>query len=174
MEYTQTIILTEGESDAALLDRVLSDDVKAKSRVITSRGYSSMISMAKSILVKSDVYIMLIMDSDTTNKSVIEDKKKDILYLFASIGKREHVRIFFFVPEMEVVFFENEEFRDKHFDEEQYSKLLIGQHPRSIVKESYANVRSFLTKLSPNDIQVLKKSSQIKELLNDIKEYIHD
>lgn len=109
----QNIIITKGQFDAELLQKVLQDEIVGNSRFISSMGYSSAISKAKSIAIRLKQPIFLVLDSDTAEHNESEEKKEQIEYIFKSLGKSDQVNVFLFEPEIEVIFFESKKVQGK-------------------------------------------------------------
>ncbi|MNE27087.1 hypothetical protein D3C87_937480 [compost metagenome] len=118
------IIITEGNFDTEFLHKVLPVDIIKESTFIIGQGYSSLISKAKSISISSNIDIFLIMDSDTTNEFEINEKHQNIQSIFSMLGKEKQIKTFFFVPQLEVVFFQNENFINKYFNDINFNSII--------------------------------------------------
>jgi predicted ATP-dependent endonuclease of OLD family len=171
-QQKQLIIFAEGQSDAEFMMTVFPDSQKKHIKVIASTGYSSMVSMAKSILITYDAYVLLVLDADTTHKAVIEEKRKDMLFSFASLGKRDFVQIFFFVPNLEYVFFEKKALRDKLFNSKETSELTFGKSPSQVVREKYHSTLELIKRLSEEQVELLRASPQVNSLIDTAAEYL--
>ena len=67
--------VVEGLSDKILLEKMLPPEFVSKTKFIVSNGYNTAISKARSILVTSEMPVYLLVDSDTTDPHVIDEKK---------------------------------------------------------------------------------------------------
>jgi len=157
----ENIIITEGQFDAELLQKVLPDEIVENSRFIPSTGYSSAVSKAKSIAIRLKQRVFLVLDSDTAEHNEAEEKKEQIEYIFRSLGKSDQVNVFLFEPETEVIFFESEKVREKLIG---MSPRTNSFYPRQIIG-SIGNKSQLIDKLDNKDIESLRKETSLKEMI---------
>lgn len=163
------LIITEGIFDKEFLEKVLPNEIIDDTRLIAGQGYSSSISKAKSISLHSKTQIFLIMDSDTSNEFEINEKKENILSVFRMLGKENQIYIFFFIPELEVVFLQDDYFREKHLTNILKSKSNQLLSPSQLIKSKQINRFQLLEKIGKSEIESLRKNTYVKDLINLIK-----
>lgn len=158
------ILITEGEFDKDFLELVLPEKVLKESLIVVGQGYSSAISKAKSILLRRNIPVYLIMDSDTTDLYAINEKEERIKFIFSSLGKMDYLNIFFFVPELEVVFIQDKELNKKYFNFNT-SQLLDVYSPREIINRTVGNRRKLLSEVKSNASR-FSTNKYVKELIS--------
>jgi len=67
--------MVEGAFDQFILERILPEKMVSQTKIITGNGYNIALSKARSLLISSELPVSLIVDSDTTDRSSIEEKK---------------------------------------------------------------------------------------------------
>jgi hypothetical protein len=105
---TKAYIITEGPTDTAYL-KTFFPDTAGKSESITfltSFGYSSALSMAQSVPVKTDKPALLILDADTNNPIRVEEKR-DFVEQYVHTTNPDQVKVLLAVPSLEIIFFAN-------------------------------------------------------------------
>lgn len=100
-------VVAEGESDRLLLLRVLSRRSAAPPpQVIAAGGRSSVASIAKSLLVARHTPVALLMDAESLDADYVRQQERTYYDLLYPVSAHLPFRVFFAVPELEVVFFE--------------------------------------------------------------------
>jgi 5S rRNA maturation endonuclease (ribonuclease M5) len=104
-------IITEGEFDAKILQRLLKDKrFKIKYEVIPANGYSSALSKVKSLMTVGNKRIILLLDADTTEESELKHKEDFVnSYVNTNLNK-DNFKAFWAVPEFEIIFLSNKKF----------------------------------------------------------------
>jgi len=158
------IILTEGKFDFEFLEKILPEHIINESKFIIGQGYSSLISKAKSISLHNNLPMYLIMDSDSTDAFEINEKKESIYSTFNMLGKRDQVGIFFFIPQLEIVFLQNENFREAYFKNIDIN-LISNKSLNNIIIENFGKRDNLLSKIDSNDISNFQNNTSVKELI---------
>lgn len=113
--YKEFIIVTEGEFDAKVLNILLKHKkLTSKYNIQSANGYSSALSKVKSLLTTTmDNKIVLLLDSDTVDEIEIK-KKEDFVNSYINSGfYKERFKVFWAIPEFEIVFLNNRVFLKK-------------------------------------------------------------
>ncbi|MCU0433376.1 MAG: hypothetical protein MUC87_07990 [Bacteroidia bacterium] len=107
-------IITEGEFDAKVLNRLLKDKKFAiRYEILSANGYSSALSKVKSLMTFRNKKIILLLDTDTIEKNEIEQKKDFVnSYVNSSLSK-DNFKVFWAIPEFEIIFLDNKKFLEK-------------------------------------------------------------
>jgi len=155
------IVITESSFDAELLQKVLPESLIGDARFVTGMGYSSAISKAKSLALRLEDMIVLVLDSDTLHLSEANEKRERIEFVFKSLGKERQVKAFLFQPEIEVIFFESK------FVSNKLSQLIPGFNDFSAFKVYRDNrtKRKIMDSLDKYDLDCLRKETSLKELI---------
>jgi len=165
LKREKIVLLTEGKSDVEILTKVLPSDLVSKIEFIPSMGYSGALSKAKSLAVRLNNKIILVLDSDTNSEFETQEKKEQIESIFRSIGKSESTTVFLFQPEIEVIFSESKSFSDAHENELKKMRHLYNYKEfRQLVRRP--NVLKNLTEQQLNSIRT---ETSLKDLITIIK-----
>jgi len=154
------IIITEGVFDKRLLEIVLPEEIKSKSEIIPSMGFSSAVSKAKSFSVRLSNKILLVLDSDTTSPFGTEEKKEQLDLIFRNLGKEGQVQTFLFQPELEIVFLESKELLAKIKGQmrDSYEGQISDLH-------KLRNQQTLIDSLSDHEIESLRTETSLKNLI---------
>lgn len=98
-------VVVEGESDAALLRRILPQDLLAKVAVVASGGRSAAVSLSRSVLIARQAPTALVVDADTTQASAIEEQRVVLGDLLRSAAGKTPFLVELAVPEVEAMLF---------------------------------------------------------------------
>jgi hypothetical protein len=99
-------LVVEGDSDRAILERVLPADALAGCSVVVANGRARLTTVASSLLIKKQSPVALICDADTVNGDRIRDQRELFEMNFLRFAGRTIVaRIIFAIPEIEGIFF---------------------------------------------------------------------
>ncbi len=102
-------LVGENGFDIALLKKVIPNTLRNKIKFFEASGYGSALSKAKSLAIRLDTPVVLVLNSDTTSKEKLAEKIELVEFIFDGLGKSEQVSIFFFHPNMQAVFAESRE-----------------------------------------------------------------
>jgi hypothetical protein len=94
------VIVTEGEKDTQILKAILPDNVIENLDFITSSGYSSALSIARTLLINGNQKIALVIDSDEIEESALADKE-DFINSYMQKVRSSNYKIFMFNPSIE-------------------------------------------------------------------------
>ncbi len=154
------ILITEGKIDQAILQKLLPDSLLEQTKFVVSNGYSSAISMAKSIAIHKAQPIVIVLDADTLEHSRAEEKKEEIEFIFKNLGKAEQVSVFLFEPEIEAIFFESNTVHQKFAHLLEQTPCVYHEQLRSLKKHP-----EFINQLDEADINALRTETSLKSLI---------
>src|SRR5437868_12251823 len=98
-------IFVEGPTDAEFLRRVLPPEALKDAEVVTAGGSSGIPSLARSVLVRRKKPIAVVMDSDSLDPDVIEERQQSTEELIRAADASIPVKVVSAVPEIEAWFF---------------------------------------------------------------------
>src|SRR5262249_14600524 len=105
-------IVVEGQTDADLIRSILGKDLAGKLRFFAASGRVSLATVGRNILVHEGGPVLLVMDADTTNPHLVNELQSMAFLATSGVAPpdlarlRDWVKVFAFVPEIEVIFFE--------------------------------------------------------------------
>ncbi|GBC62298.1 hypothetical protein DENIS_3267 [Desulfonema ishimotonii] len=164
----QRYFIVEGESDQFLLKKLLPSQVVSTTKFIIGGGYAAAISKARSVLVSTELPVILALDSDTTDRQTVEEKKDYLFQILSQVSAPEKFHIFLFVPEIEGLFFENRLLAEKIFDRiPEYAAL----RPKKTLTELFETdslrvaQNRLESRLTGPIIEQLRESGTIKDII---------
>lgn len=167
-------IITEGMFDLKLLNKVVPKEFISKTQFISAGGYSSTLSLAKTLLSKTEnanSNVFLVVDADTNETTRIKDKKNFINHY---IGYRDHnFKLLLMVPEIETVLFESKNLFKKILNRELSDlEIELGKiAPRETLRKmNINNSIEILEYLTQDEIKDISKHPVIKELIQELKD----
>ena len=107
---TKAFIVTEGECDHKILKALLPAPITENVEFVAGTWRSSAISIARSILVAKYVPVALVLNTDTTDPSAIQEDRDYLRMSLAEASSGTRFGIFLSVPEIETLFFEDWDF----------------------------------------------------------------
>jgi hypothetical protein len=170
-------VVVEGKSDVELLKRVLGDEVSSRSAQITDGGgRSGAASLATSILAVRRRPVVLVLDADTTEESLVAEQRAYHEYRFRMAGGAREARVVMAVPTLEICLFQAPSVLSNalaiQLGEEQRikaeyvpSKVLAELVPQGSHGHPLTSVAS---RLKPDHVRELRGTPLIQEILHAI------
>lgn len=107
MSQQETLkIVVEGRSDATILRALLGNALSRKISFFAGQGRVSLASVGRNILVHEGGPLLLVMDSDTLNPHLTEERQALASVALSRVAHAGQFKVFMFVPEIEVIVFE--------------------------------------------------------------------
>jgi 5S rRNA maturation endonuclease (ribonuclease M5) len=100
-------IICEGPVDTELLKTILPAKFLHHVGIVSAGGISSVKSLARSIVVRRQAPVAIVVDADSTIPELNRQYAKDIAEIVESVSVNTPVKVFLFVPEMEALFFQD-------------------------------------------------------------------
>lgn len=154
-------IITNGAFSTELLEKALPSNILKNSQFVPSMGYDSALSKAKSLAVRLKNQIILLLDSGTKNDNETRYKKEQVEFVLKNLVKEGQVKVFIFQPEIEIIFFEDENLKKSLFNR----KLIQEESPFQPLKKSIVNPAEFVSKLNEEDIKLLQQNTSLKKVI---------
>jgi hypothetical protein len=98
-------VVTEGEAEAALIRQVLRSADVDDVYVAPAGGRSAAMSLAKTIVMKRDRPVALVLDAETSDPDRVREQQQIVQDIIAVGPTVAPLRVFLAVPEVEAVFF---------------------------------------------------------------------
>lgn len=101
----KSVVVTEGESDILLL-KALIGEASDTAKFVKAGGWSSADSLARSYLVDGQHDVVLVVDADSYDLSMVEERRRFLNFSLASVALRTHWQVIVIAPEIEALLFE--------------------------------------------------------------------
>jgi hypothetical protein len=169
-------IVVEGRSDAILLRRLLSEQKAIPLRFYAAQGRMSLASLGRNILVHEGAPVLVVMDGDTLNPRNADEACRLVEVLLRRFSAEDQSAAFAFVPESEVVFFEEPSVLVRRFGPEVVSQSMIERgrlQPRAvlggILKGAGLTREAYFKELSGEEIDGLRRGEQASRLIDVVE-----
>jgi hypothetical protein len=153
-----TYIVCEGLADAQLLNFVLPKKLQNDVEVVAAGGLSAVKSLARSLVVRRQVPVAIVVDADSVVPEAVEDRRKNIEEIVKSVAGNTPVKVIVAVPEMEVIFFQDTSF---------LSRLLGYSPPQDVLDLAVFQPRKALEQLLSQSEKIHNRSQIINQLANE-------
>lgn len=166
-------IICEGRYDIQLIEATLPKQLLKEVEVVAAGGISSVTSLARSIVVRRQVPVAIVVDADSTVPELVQMQTNSIKEIVESVSVSTPVKVILFVPEMEAIFFQDTQLLAKllgYIPSQDELTLAISQ-PKKILNQlidkskKINDLAQFITNLSDEDINNLRNTSVIQELI---------
>lgn len=102
------VLVTEGPTDAVILRSILKISPDDPCIIIEAAGgWSSADSYARTVLVENEADVALVVDADSTDPNIIEDRKRFLQRSLGSIPTRKKFRIVVIEPDITYLLFKD-------------------------------------------------------------------
>lgn len=170
--------IVEGTFDKFILEQILPDEILSQSKIITGNGYNIALSKARSLLISSELPVLLIVDSNTRDKTSIEEKRDFIMQSLRQLSVPDHFHIFLAVPEIEAIFFFSREIAEELVGEkisDQLWELAYYQPKQTLLKMlNTENLQKSVHKLlTPNLIEKLRRTEFVQNIIKNSQVTAH-
>jgi hypothetical protein len=166
-------IICESHSDIQILQAILPKQLLKEVEFVAAGGISSVTSLARSIVVRRQVPVAIVVDADSTVPELVQMQTNSIKEIVESVSVSTPVKVILFVPEMEAIFFQDTQLLAKllgYIPSQDELTLAISQ-PKKILNQlidkskKINDLAQFITNLSDEDINNLRNTSVIQELI---------
>lgn len=170
-----TYIICEGPFDEQLLKTVLPGELLTDVGVVSAGGVSAVKSLARSLVVRRQVPVIIVVDADSVVPELVQQRLNDIEEIVKSVAVNTPVKVILAVPEMEVIFFQKDvTFLSRLLGYIPSQKVLQSGvfQPRKALEQLLSeskNIRDrsqIIRKLTNEDIEILRSSSVMQEIIN--------
>lgn len=168
-------VVTEGPNDEALLRLLLPRAANGHSVEIilrSGRGWSEAESLASSVLAGLREPVVLVVDADTRDERLIEERRRDLSDLLGMHGPESMWRVILMVPEMEALLFRDPSLLRSALGLELDERLLYRAkfEPRTVLEELLARVglsyQQLLARLESSDLSIILEASEIRQIMD--------
>jgi len=172
---TRCYVVVEGEMDAAILSRVLADQLSSgEAEIRAGLGRSSAVSLARTMLIsRREALTALVLDADTTNPERVGEMEAELEGSLADVSRHERFGVFLLVPSIEACLFQDRDGLEEFFGSSLSSEELVQSRydPKSVIQTRLSGlqkeygppaVQAILDRL---DVRLLQSAAGILELV---------
>ncbi len=170
---TNPLIITESDADRKLLMAILPKKYRTRVEFASGNGRSSAQSLAQSVLVVTERPVVLVLDSDTTDRESIEDLRGLIDFGMRAAAAGKPYKLILAEPEIEILLVSGKNAlstitQSKRI--EKYEWAYAKQVPRKYLKEKLgketADFPNLLKNLPENVMEEIRKHPIVTEITN--------
>jgi hypothetical protein len=168
------MIVVEGNSDVAILRALLSTEVLSASDMFLAEARSTLVSVARTLLVKHGRPLAVLIDTESLEPSAIAETVTTTDQLLGAVAGGTPFRAIYCIPELEVVFFEAPIGLKRifpHYDQH-FFPMFAKTRPKEALQYLFkngggpTNLSQFLDDLTSEDVEHLRTTDPIKQLIN--------
>jgi hypothetical protein len=170
-----TIVL-EGQSDLVILKALLPEEYGKACSFVAAEGRSTLVSVARTHLIKHRQPIAVMLDTDTMEPTAILEIVRTTRYLMGSIAGNTAFDIVYCTPNVEMIFFNPDINFKRYFPAcgKVYVLPFALNQPKQQLQALFDqgdgphNLSEFLGQLSIDDIKTLRAKYPIQHVMNFI------
>lgn len=174
------MIVVEGKDDVAVLRALLPTDIVSASDMFLAGGRSTLVSFARTLLVKHRRPLAVLMDTETLDPSAIAEIVTTANHLLGAVAGGTPFRVIYCIPELEAVFFEAPIDLKRIFPKyDQHFLLMFAKSaPKKALQYLFENgggpttLSQFLDQLTSEDTERLRATYPINQLMDFIHEAV--
>ncbi len=170
-------LVVEGEFDAHILRRLLPVDVVRDTELVVAQGSYAVQSLATTLLGVRRRPLALVVDADTTNPSIVQEKVDLLRYLVRQGAGNVPYALFVAVPQIEVVLLHDrslfERLIGKQLSDLEWRLALLS--PKEAIDNlvgSPAGIEAIVLRLADDDVKILRQHPLIKALSDFLEDQI--
>jgi hypothetical protein len=173
-------IAVEGSTDHLVVQALLSSEESINTRIVTAGGRSAVSSIARTLLVKYQKPLVVMVDTDSLESSAVQETQSTMQQLLGAVAGDAPFRVICCVPELEAIFFQANLDLKRLFPQSDTAFFLMyaRSRPKDALKYLFQNgggpkaLPDLLGSLSRQDIDFLRSTGPIKELVEFISRMI--
>jgi hypothetical protein len=169
-----TYIICKGSFDAQLLKTVLPANLLTDVGVVAGGGVSAVKSLARSLVVRRRVPVIIVFDADSAVPELVEQRLKDIEEIVGMVAGQTPFKVVPAVPEMEIIFFQDVSLLSRLLgcipQQDILDRAVI--QPKQALEELIARSEiihdrsQIIDRLANEDIEILRSSSVMQEIVH--------
>lgn len=166
-------LVCEGARDAQLLKRVLPEDLLNNVEIIPAGGLSAVKSLARSLIVRRQSPVAIVMDADVITSEQVEERLKDIEEIVESVAANTPVKVILAVPAIETIFFQDVSLLSRilgYVPSQDILSLAIYQPWKALTQlisqsKKHQSQSQLIEQLTHEDLEILRKTTVIQEIM---------
>jgi hypothetical protein len=167
-------IVCEGIFDVHLLKRVLPEELLNNVEIVYAGGLSAVKSLARSLIVRRQVPVAIVVDADSVAPEIIQERLKSIEELVESVSVNTPIKVIAAVPQTEIIFFQDIGLLSGllGYEPSQNMLTIAAFQPcktlKTLLSQSYNkdNFSQVINQLTNEDLEILRQAPFIQELIH--------
>jgi hypothetical protein len=166
-------IIVEGLTDVAILRALLPPELVNACNLMPTAGRSTIVSVARTHLIKNHAPTAVILDTDTLDPTIIVETIQTTRYLMGAVAGDTPFDIIYCIPHIEAIFFEDTTALQRVFP--QFGNVFILQFAKTRPKDQLEllfqkgggpkTLNDFLDQLTPDEVEKLRASYPIQHVM---------
>ncbi|WP_293152681.1 MULTISPECIES: hypothetical protein [unclassified Microcoleus] len=167
-----TYIVCEGNFDAQLLKIAIPEKLLNDVEVVAAGGGYAINSLARSLVVRRQVPVMIVVDADSVEPELVQQRLKDIEEIVGGVAANTPVKVVMAVPEIEIIFFQDVSLLSRllgYIPPKDILDMAVYQ-PRKALEQLISrseiihNSSEIIDRLTKEEIEILRSSSVMQEI----------
>jgi len=166
-------IVCEGDFDVQLLKVILPKELLQNIEVVPAGGLYAAESLARSLIVRRQVPVVLVLDADLVDPDLVKERRTSIQETVESVSINTLVKVILATPEMETIFFQDSLLLSRLLGQEITQETMIWAtfQPRKTLEkllaqsECYHSQSQLIEQLVNENLETLRKAPVIQELI---------
>jgi hypothetical protein len=168
-----TYLVCEGAYDAQLLRCVLPEELLYNLEIIPAGGFSAIKSLARSLIVRRQAPVLIVMDADVIIPDQVSERLKDTEEIIGSVAANTPVKVILAVPTIETIFFQDVSLLARLFGYMPSSDVfsLAIYQPKQVLQQlisqsgKYQSQSQLIEQLINEDLSAIRATTVIKEII---------
>ena len=166
-------IIMEGQMDAAILRALLPPELLKACQLMPTAGRSTLVSVARTHLIKHHAPTAVLLDTDTLDASIISERIQATRYLMGAMAGDTPFDIIYCIPHLEAIFFEDTTALQRIFP--QFSNVFILRFAKTQPKDQLEllfqkgggpkTLNALLGQLTSDDVERLRALYPIQQVM---------
>jgi hypothetical protein len=166
-------LVCEGVYDAELLKRVLPEQLLRNLEVIHAGGLYAVKSLARSLIVRRQAPVVIVIDADVITPEQVEERRKDAEEILESVSANTLVKVVLAVPAIEIVFFQDISLLSRllgYTPSQDMIDLAVYQPRKALAQlinqsQKCQSQAQLIGQLTDEDLEVLRRNSVFQEII---------
>jgi hypothetical protein len=175
-EDGKVTIALEGKSDLAIVKALLPSAQLDACRFLVTDGGSTLVSVARTFLIKHHQPIVIMLDTDTMDPASIAETVTTTRHLMGTVAGQTAFDLIYCTPHVEMIFFEGDLDLKRYFPDLESVFILpfARTQPKGQLQVLFergggpADLNALLAQLSKDDIRILRSKYPIRHLMSFI------
>jgi len=168
-----TYLVCEGTYDATLLKRLLPEALIVNVKIVEAGGFSSVKSLARSLIVRRQSPVAIVADADTVIPEQVEQRRRETEEIVGNVAINTPVKVILAAPTLEIIFFQDISLLMRLLGYIPSTEMLhlAAYQPTQVLRqlisqsENFQSQHQFVESLTANDLEVLRQAPVIQELI---------
>jgi hypothetical protein len=170
-------IVCEESLDQQLLNRVLPDELLDSVGIVAAGSLSSVKSMARTLVVRRQVPVAIVVDAEVVNPDQVEERYREIKSIVESVAPDTPVEVILAVPAIETIFFQDISLIPRllgYVPSQEMLSLAVYQPEQALNQliersNKCQSESQLIEQLTPEDLEILRKAPAIEKVMQFLR-----